>query len=178
MNIGELEKIFKNKIQIRDTLPSIKKEINELEEQDIIKKYIELRDLFDNNKELYNKTDNEILDITIDNQNIDINLNGCYFLLGNDYKALMKKNGEYFILPEDSQFKMLFKPHQVAVYKNIEDPSDIIIVPLKDVEKFEKEHVVIRKNEDDAETEYKKLRNLVYKDEIKKIKNHVLTKKM
>ena len=178
MDIGELEEIFKNKIQIRDTLPSIKKEINELEEQDIIKKYIELRDLFDNNKELYNKTDNEILDIAIDNQNIDINLNGCYFLLGNEYKALMKKNGEYFILPEDSQFKMLFRPLQVAVYKNFEDPSDIIIVPLKDVEKFEKEHAIIKRLDEDPEKEYKKLRNLVYKDEIKEYKNKVLTKKM
>lgn len=176
MEFDELEEEYKKKLEVRDLLPSIKEELNELEKQDTVKHYIELKTIYDENACMENKKDKEILKEIVRDKKINFNLSNYYIRYGRDLNATMTKEGVYILLPENHKSKFLKPPIKVAIYRNFENPNETIIIPMKDMEKFEKEHIVTTMNYENFEEEFQYFRTNVIYDELNTRKERQLYK--
>ena len=176
MKIQELDEYYKSKLEIRDIMPSLIEELNDLSEQDIIKKYLQLLKLVEENIDVYDKTDDEVLDEILSKQKVSINLPNYYVCLGQNLNGAVKDNGEYYLLPKEFQKSRLRPPTKVAVVRNFEDPNDKIIIPMKDMEKFKKENIVTPLGDNKSEEEYFEYRKRIFKNELSSYKQKELVK--
>lgn len=165
MKVEEISKTYNQKLELRDNLKIVEEELKKLEEKETVKNYIKLKSFYDDNKEFANKKDDEILNMIIDYEHLELELHDCYFCLGKNYKAKINENGEYYIISDNNKSKRFNSQINVGVYKSFEDPEKIIIIPIKEVEKFEEEHPILYSKKSDIE-EYIRLRRLVVKDEL------------
>ena len=177
MEIQELDEYYKSKLEIRDIMPSLIEELNELSEQDIIKKYLQLLKLVEENIDVYDKTDDEVLDEILSKQKVSINLPNYYVCLGQNLNGAVKDNGEYYLLPKEFQKSRLRPPIKVAILRNFEDPNDTIIIPMKNMEKFKEENIVTAIGDNKTEEEYYEYRKRVFKNELSSYKERELVKK-
>lgn len=172
MEIKDIYEIYREKLETRDLLPSIIEDIEELEQNEDIKRYIELKTVFEENKDLYKNTDNEILKKLLKTQIISFNLPEYYTCYGRNLNGGITKTGEYYILPDDYVSTFFHRPLKVAKYRNYENPDDIVIIPMKEVEKFEKDHIITHLSGEDKDKEYHDSRYSVVKSEFKTLSDN------
>ena len=177
MEIQELDEYYKNKLEIRDIMPSLIEELKELNEKDIIKKYTQLLKIVGENKDIYNKSDDEILDSILSKQKVNINLPNYYICIDQNLNGAVKENGEYYLLPKDYPIKRFHPPIKVALLRNFEDPNKTIVIPMKDMEKFKKDNIVTIMYKSKTEDDYFKYRKNVFKNELMNYKEKELIKK-
>ena len=172
MEIKDIYDIYMKKLETRDLLPSILEDINELEQNEDVKRYIELKTILEDNKDLYQNTDNEVLKKLLKKQIISFNLPEYYTCYGRNLNGGVTKTGEYYLLPDDYVTSFFNRPIKVAKYRNYENPDDIVIIPMKEVEKFEKEHIITHLFEEDKDKEYYDSRYSVIVSEFRTIEDN------
>ena len=177
MKIENIQEELNKKIEVRNNLIIIKEEMKKLEELDSVKKYLKLQSYYENNKEFDNKEDDEILSMLIDKKKLDLELENCFYCYGKNYKAGLRKNGEYYILPKDTVQKRFNSPIDVGIYRSFEDPNKTVIIPQKEIKEFEDNHPIIRASEENKDGEYNKLRRIVVKDKLGIMNKKELVKK-
>ena len=161
-------------LSIRDTLPLLKSEISELEEEEIIKKYLELTKYYDTYKSLENKPDTEIFEQLIKNDNSL--LEDIYFCYGNNYPGYQTRIGTYYIKNKPSSIKEL-KPYiLLAKYRNLRDPQDVIIMPREEQDSFNQSHSILNYKTENPELEYLQIRKKLYLEELHKQESEIIAR--
>lgn len=176
MEIEDLENEYQKQLEIRDSLPFLLEELEGLKEDENVKNYIKISTLLNDYKDI-DKSDDEILKNIIRNNKINLNLPDYYLGLGKNLSGSVNENGEYYILKKDYVAKRFNHVIKVAKYRSFEDPNDIVIIPMKEVEKFEKEHIITPLRGDNLDKEYNDYRVKIFKSELEGYKEMELTKK-
>ena len=167
MKIDDIKNKIENNKKIRDSLVEIKKELLELSQDEKVQRYIELNKFFDNNSKLYGKTDDQILNEVIYSNNVDDRK--VYFCYGKNYKGQITKTGKYYVLNGASPFNESLKYGMVvALYRNIYNIHDEVVLPVDECEQFEKENEVIFSKQLNPDSEYLDLKKEYYKKELEK----------
>ena len=172
MEIKDIYDIYTKKLETRDLLPSIMEDLDELEQNEEVKKYIELKKIYDENIDLYKNTDSEVLKKILKKQIISFNIPDYYTCYGRNLNGGVTKSGKYYLLPEDQVTGFFNRPVKVAKYRNYENPDDIVIIPMKEVEKFEKDHIITHLHDEDKDKEYFDSRYSVVKSEFRTISDN------
>ena len=172
MEIKDIYDKYIEKLETRDLLPSIIEDINELEKNEEVKKYIELKTILEDNKDIFKNTDSEILKKILKKQIINFNIPEYYTCYGRNLNGGVTKTGEYYLLPEDQVISFFHRPLKVAKYRNYENPDDIVIIPMKEVEQFEKNHIITHLHGEDKDKEYHDSRYTVIISEFRTIEDN------
>lgn len=163
MEIETFDRIISERKEIRDNLYRVKEELENLSKNDVVKRYIELKEYYSKYEFLYSLSDERIFNELLYTSSID-NLK-VYFCFGKDYIARCTKIGKYYI--PNSPNCGYGVP--AAVYKNLFNMYDEVIIPLEDCESFEKDNEVVFSKTNNPTNEYLDLRKDYYKNEMKKI---------
>ena len=156
---------YESRLSTRDSLSSIDKELKELEETEIVKRYLRLIHYLKENEYLIGKSDDEVLDDLLDKVTIDED--ESYLCFGKDYYGSMNKAGRYH-LANQSNKSFLKLPHEIklARYRSLTSNKEVLI-PVEETNEFEENNVVYFSHSNDRDEEYKALRRKILKDKDK-----------
>ena len=145
---------------IRNSLSRVENEMDELEDSEIVQRYIRCKHYLDKNKHLKDMDDSDILDsiIATDRETLD----EIYFCYGNDFIGHAKKIGGYYI--EEHSFGTLAIKHGIRVskYRSFRNPNEVIIIPSEEAKEFESTHEVVMSATLTPEDEYLDIRRSMY----------------
>ena len=164
MNIEKLTQEFNVRRCLRDSLPTCKAEMEILEEDENVQKYLRLQQHYAQYESLAKKNDDTILDEIIENDIIEGD--PTYFCYGKDFIGHPKKVGGYYIDHGVNPINRL-QGTRVTRYQNLLNPADEVIIPSVEAEAFEKEHKVIFHTTDNPVEEYQDKRRIIYKKQIR-----------
>ena len=157
MDIGSLSEEYNMKLSIRDSLSIARAELETLEEDTIVQRYIRLRNYIEENSYLENKKDYDILDailaITPDLELED----DYYFCFGKNFTGYPKKIGGYYI-DNNPHTRRINPGTKVTKYQSLSRINDIVIIPSVNASEFEQEHRVCFHRTDNPEEEYTEIR--------------------
>ncbi len=89
-----------------------------------------------------------------------------YFCLGKHYRGTMTKEGRCIIGDKNTSHPFI----QLAYYKNIDNPDDVVIIPTSSSDEFEKDKRIIYYQTNNPEQEYRNLiEKLTPKEDIKRL---------
>ena len=164
MGIKDINERYEEKISIRNSLSTIGQEIDALEQNEVIKRYTRLLNYYDRNKRLEDKTDNELLDESIQSSDPVPELESTYFCMGKEYFGHSKKAGGYY-LSYGNKFQAEV---QLAFYKRLTGKPLEELIPLAEVEEFEKTHEIIYAQTKDPQNEFTAVRRQLHQELIQK----------
>ena len=175
MDISELREEYNIKLSIRDSLPIANAEMQSLEEDENVQRYIRLKNYLEEHSYLAGKRDEEILDailaITPDLELED----DFYFCHGKNFTGYPKKIGGYYI--DNTPHPMRLNPGiKVTKYQSVSRINDIVIIPSTEAHEFEQEHPVHFHLTDNPEEEYRDIRRNLYLQAMKKEDQKLLRK--
>ena len=154
MGIKDIKAKHDEKIKVRDSLSAVGTEIDELEKSEIIQRYNRLMNYYNQNIRLEDKTDDELLDETIQSSDPVPELENTYFCMGRNYFGHVKKIGGYY-LAYGSKFKSAVP---LAYYKRLTGQPKEELVPLEEADAFEEKHEIIYAETKDPSNEFTKVR--------------------
>ena len=162
MKAEEIKTIIENNKQKRDKLLEIKAELLELFKDENVKRYIELSEKYNQNIYFENKTDEQIFNEVIYTSSIDDK--ELYFCFGKNYIGRFNKMGNFYIVGgENTKFGI-----PVALYRNIYNMKDEVIIPIDKCEQFEREHKILYKRTLNPDSEYLDLKKEYFQKEMGK----------
>ncbi len=164
MDIEKIRQEYNVKRVIRDSLPHCAAEIEILEEDELVQKYIRLKEHQQQYSYLQNQTDEDILSTIISNDSET--LDDVYFCYGKNFMGHLKMQGGYYIEPYNATSIRRLHGIRVAKYRNLADPRDVIIMPSTEIEEFESTHQVIQYTTAVPDEEYYHLRMQMYEQKI------------
>ena len=154
---------YTSRLSTRDSLGSIEKETSELEESEIVKRYLRLVHYLKSNEYLKDKNDKEVLDDLLDSVKQDEE--ESYFCFGKDFVGHIRKIGGYYIDYNPSSIR-LNPGIRVAKYKSLVSNEEVII-PIDETVEFEKNSTIYFPHMNDKEEEYKALRRTLFLNKVK-----------
>ncbi|MBR6136793.1 MAG: hypothetical protein IKQ06_01405 [Bacilli bacterium] len=157
MDIQNLKEKYNNSLCIRDTLPAVKKEVEELEENPLVKRYLELSLFCKQNRDFDGKSDDQVLEFLLRTVSSD---EKEYFCLGKNYWGYLQKMGSYYLVQGDH--KLYSSPTMVGWYRNLYNPNDQVIIPVEETQAFEELYPVVHATSVNPEIEYFRVRNEKY----------------
>ena len=163
MDRDSIYREYTSRLSVRDSLSSIEKEASELEENEIVKRYLRLINYLKSNEYLSGKSDDEVLDNLLDN--VEQDDEEAYFLFGRDYTGHVRRTGGYYIDYNPSQFR-LSAGVKLARYKSLITNKEVLIT-VDEIKEFENNHTVYYSHTTDPEEEFNTLRRKMFLDKIK-----------
>ncbi len=157
MAIDKVKQELNMKLALRDSLPVCELEMQLLEQNEAVKKYLLLKKHYEQYQELKYQSDDKILDGIIATDSETLEDDNSYFCYGKDYIGHPYRKGGYYIDNNDSPLFRLIA-FKVAKYRNIANPNKIIIMPSDETEGFEEAHEIIHSITDSPESEYLEIR--------------------
>ncbi len=156
---------YESRLGTRDSLSSIDKELKDLEETEVVKRYLRLIHYLKENEHLIGKSDNEVLDDLLDKVTLDEEEK--YFCFGKDYYGSMNKRGRYYIENVSSKYPFRL-PHEIklARYRSLINNKEVLI-PVEEAKEFEDNNIVYFSHSNDRDEEYKALRRKLFNDKDK-----------
>ncbi len=151
---------------LRDALPNCEAELEILEEDENVKKYLKLKEHQKRYEHLKKQTDEDLLDEIIASD-ADTITEDIYFCYGKSFLGHPRKAGGYYIEPQKTSFRHL-QGIRVAKYRNLANPDDIIIVPSANIADFENNFQTISFETAVPDEEYYEIRRNLYLQEIRK----------
>ena len=167
MELKNVKQELNLRLSIKETLPIAKIEIEDLEEDEKVKKYISLKEYYKKYEQLLNQTEDEITDDIIKGEEIDLSSRDTYFCYGKDFPGYPKKIGGYYI--REIHGPSLKSPIMLSYYRNIENDNDIVIIPSIEAKDFEEGHTIIYHITDNPEEEYRNLRRIRLRLKLKEL---------
>lgn len=159
MEINEIKEQLDIRLSIRDTMDIAKSELADLEEDENVRRYIELSKYCGKYGYLEQMPDDAILDEIISVSEEVPELADTYFCFGKDFNGLPKKIGGYYIGTRNG-YRFAVK---VSQYRKLSGSSENIIIPTRESEDFEQHHTIIHAQTSKPEEEYRIIRREAYK---------------
>ena len=150
-----IRKAYQDKLFKRDSLGMCLEEINDLLQDDNVKRYASLVEYYKDNSHLIGLSDEEVLDEVIEGSQVD---EKKYFCMGKYFLGLPRLNGTYYLATG-----CVYRTASiVSFYKNLYNESDQVIIPTKNAAEFEDANDVVFAQTDDPDLEYKTVRRKVF----------------
>ena len=176
MKIEKIKEEFNTRLSIRDSLKVCEQEIANLEENEVVQRYLRLKAYYEQNRYLKNRSDDLILDGVIREDN-EKKSDDIYFCYGKDFIGHCRLIGDYVIDYKTRPFRL--NAIQLAKYQNIADPNDEVILPTVETEEFEKTHSIMFPETENPAQEYIDIRRQLYLRAIEEYDNaHKLKKEL
>ena len=166
MKIEEIKSQIEKNKKIRDTLIDIKIELEELSKNESVRRYIELKKYYDDNFHFVDKTDEQLSNEVIYSNDVDDKK--YYFCYGKNFIGQCNKMGRYYIVKDKHPFIKKYGI-TVALYRNIFNKYDEVILPIEKCDEFEKNNNIVFCKTLNPDSEYLDLKKEYYTLEMKKI---------
>ena len=166
MSIDELKEKYNLELSYRDSVPTALFELERLMEEESVQRFCELSSFLSQHQKLNAKSDDEILDSLIENdESLHQDGEETYFCYGHHYNGYPKKVGGYYISkPGPFNFNQGIK---VARYRNLYKPQDEQIIPTSELGEFESRYHIVFSNTSYPEKEYQNTRRRLYREAMK-----------
>lgn len=165
MKIDKIIQEYNMNLCLRDSLPTCDAEIQELEEDENVQKYIRLTEHRKKYQHLRKQTDADILDDVIKNDNEVID-EDVYFCYGKNFIGHPRLAGGFYIEQHTRGSIRRLSGFVAAKYRNLAKPDEIIIMPRSETTAFEENHQTIQATTAVPEEEYYELRRHMYEEAI------------